>query len=198
VELPTIRTWHICISGWLQNEGLPVGMVSLWHDLHKAHAGPETCVTLREWRADWNALAELIWRMEGRAPPRIAIYGYSWGGMSAVLLARQLERRGLGVQRMVLSDPIYRHWYPLGNWRALVSWSKIIVPANVERVDWFRQRRSLPRAHKLVAADPAKTHISTAWEAVGIDHAHMDDLIEFQRRCRQVAQEIEGKGCNDE
>ena len=186
-----IHIWHIVISGFLQNEGLPVGMVQLWRDLHQAHAGPDTCVTLREWNSDWNALAELIWRMRGERPPRIAIYSYSWGGMSAVLLARQLQRRGIDVQWMVLSDPVYRHWYPLGNWRTLVPWSEIIVPTNVDWVDWFRQRTNWPRAHRVVAADSDETHVSAPWMARHIDHSHMDDLVEFQKRCREVANIIE-------
>ena len=182
-----IRTWHIVISGFLQHEGLPVGMVQLWRDLLQAHAGPDTCVELREWNADWAALAEFIGRYRGERPPRIAIYGYSWGGMSAVLLARQLQRRGIKVQWMVLSDPIYRHWYPLGNWRALWPWSEIVVPTNVGNVESFRQRTSWPRAHRVVAADINKTHIDPPWETKWADHAHMDDLPEFQTRCKEVA-----------
>ena len=165
-----------------------MGMVQLWRDLHWVHAGPNTCVTLRAWNSDWNALAELIWRISrGQPMPRIAIYGYSWGGMSAVILARQLQRRGIKVQWMVLSDPVYRHWYPLGNWRTLVPWSEIIVPTNVDWVDSFRQRTSWLRAHRVVAADSRETHVSAPWMARHIDHRHMDDLVEFQKRCKEVA-----------
>ncbi len=182
----TIRIWHIVIPGFLQNEGKPVGMVQLWRDLHQAHAWPDTCVELREWNSDWNALAELIWRYRGEGAPRIAIYGYSWGGMSAVFLARQLQRRGIGVKWMVLSDPVYRHSYPLGNWRTLVPWKEIVVPRTVDRVEWFRQRRSWPRGHDLVKAGPL-THLGPAWEEQNCDHRHMDDLPVFQNRCREVA-----------
>ncbi len=195
MDQPTIRTWHIVISGFLQNEGQLVGMVQLWRDLYQVHAGPDTCVTLREWNSDWNALAELIWRINrDQPPPRIAIYAYSWGGMSAVLLARQLQRRGIDVQWMVLSDPVYRHWYLLGNWRTLVPWSEIIVPTNVDDVAWFRQRTNCPRAHRVVAADSRETHVSAPWMAWHIDHRHMDDLVECQKRCKEVASMIKKGG----
>ena len=190
MELPTIHNWHIVIPGFLQNEGEPVGMVWLWNDLHHIHTGPETAVVLREWKADWNALAELIWRLRGNYRPRIAVYAYSWGGMSAMILARQLQGRGLDVDWMVLSDPVYRHWYSLGNWRLLVPWSRIVVPSNVRRVDWFQQRTDLPQAHRLVAADPTATHIGEPWEAFDVKHSYMDDLREFQKRCREVARNL--------
>ncbi len=187
----TIRTWHVVISGFLQHEGLPVGMVRLWHDLHESHAGPDAYVLFCKWNADWAALAELIGRYRETEEPRIAIYAYSWGGMSAVFLSRQLQRRGIDVKWMVLSDPVYRHSYPLGNWRTLVPWSEIVVPTNVDWVDSFRQRTSWLRAHRVVAADSDETHVSAPWMARHIDHSHMDDLVEFQKRCREVANIIE-------
>ena len=54
---------------------------------------------------------------------------------------------------MLLSDAVYRHAYWLGNWRALVPWSVIEIPANVQRVTWFRQYSDRPQGHDLRAAD---------------------------------------------
>ena len=144
-----IYKWIYIIPGFLQNRGGDNGMVSLWKSLHMMYSNYSTRVELAHWNSDWRAHAECINRMCGDQQGKIVIAGYSWGGYSSTLLARELAKHGRKVQQMVLCDAVYRHRYWLGNWRAMWPYSKIEIPANVSEVTWFRQKQNYPRGHKL-------------------------------------------------
>lgn len=192
-QRPAIHTWHVLCAGFLQREGDPNGFLRLWHELHAEHAGPDTCVLLRQWSDDTNRLAELIFRLCNRTAPCIVLYGYSWGGWSAVLLARQLQRRGLFVDHLVLCDAVYRHWYWLGQWRAFWPWKRIVIPANVAEVTWFRQRFDWPRGHDVVAEDGRETRVHEPRE-VRVAHVYMDDLAEFRATAKAIARNEKSEG----
>jgi len=164
-------------------------MIRLWRDLLQ-HASPGTVVQFCQWNDDVDGLAELIWRdaQDADVAPAVCVYGYSWGGMTAMNFARQLRARGLEVRHMVLSDAVYRHWYWLGNWRAFVRTRPIIVPDNVLRVDWYRQTETILRGHDLWAEDPARTELSDAVYVRHVPHKLMDDCEAFRERCLQVAE----------
>jgi len=181
---PCIEQWLVVISGFLQDEGQPTGMVDLWAQLHHLHSGPTTRVELRSWDDDWHAVAEFIWRQR---PPGnhldVCLFAYSWGGPSAMELARQLGRRGISVRRMVLSDPVYRNLWKL--WRVFFRWPTIAVPANVQRVTWFRQHRDWPAGHDLVAEGP-DTQIDPP-EVLERGHSYMDESLHFKWACLEAA-----------
>lgn len=182
-----ILIWHVVISGFLQDEGQPTGMVELWRRLRKL-TGAETCVELRNWNDNWRQFAELIWRMRPyHGKPDVRVYAYSWGaGWGAMQLARQLKRRGINVRVMVLSDPVYRSPWLLLRWLSLGSLAFIVVPDNVQEVLWFRQKVNRPKGHRLVAEDPDRTRIAESkWAEVA--HQYMDDLDEFHATCAEVA-----------
>ncbi|KKN11269.1 hypothetical protein LCGC14_1028260 [marine sediment metagenome] len=182
-----IKNWIICICGFLQSEGTPNGVVGLWSWLHSEHSVPDTRVELRAWNDRWSELAELIWRMRpADNHVSVKIVGYSFGGYSATLLAKELGKRGIEVRAMVLSDPVYRHWHRLGWWRAMWPWSEIKIPSNVREVWWFRQRQNLPRGHELVAEKPRNTTIHEP-RVLKRDHAWMDDAAEFKNTAMVVA-----------
>lgn len=189
----SVAAWHIVLSGFLQDEGRPTGMVRLWDDLCRRFLTSSTRCLLREWSADTNAIAELIWRLRNFEPPRICLYAYSWGCPSAMTLARQLRRRGLAVDRMVLSDPVYRHWFAAGNWRVLFGRREIVVPSNVRHVTWYRQDLDWPRGHNLVAEEPIGTRLDDPIIA-NVGHGYMDDLRLFHQACFAAA---EGDGDDD-
>ncbi|HUT11796.1 MAG TPA: hypothetical protein VMY42_14950 [Thermoguttaceae bacterium] len=185
-ELPAIRSWHVCISGFRQQTGEPTGLQRLWLKLGERR-DPETCVFLEPWDLDYDNLAELIWLCRPAwRPPTVRIYGYSWGGYSAVLLARALRSRGIGVRHLVLCDAVYRHRYWLGQWRAFVGWPKIRVPDNVREVFWWRQKGNWPRGHDVVAKDPQKTKIHDPYVAI-CTHHYMDELESFQQTALTLA-----------
>lgn len=189
-----LQEWYVILSGFLQRSGDLNGMVNIWRDLRTvvpAGAGLER----HSWNANVPDLAEFIKRLSV-PKPRIVLFGYSWGGMSCINLARELQRREINVERMVLSDAVYRHWFPLGNWRAFAPWRTIRVPSNVGRVTHFRQRADWPRGHKLVAVNPGKTKVDPVqWLDAG--HCWMDDAEEFRAACLEAVKGSADDEAND-
>ena len=194
-QVETIKNYHVVISGFLQTEGKPNGMIRLWRDLHRAQSGPDTLVLLRTWNDAMDTLAEFIWRLAAD-DVSVKIYGYSWGGAAAMRLAKGLQKRGIGVREMVLSDAVYRHGYWLGNWRALVPFSTLRVPANVECVRWLRQQGGFWKisGHTIVADCPRKTAVLNPI-LVTCSHTYMDDLPSFHRIAGNVAANCASINC---
>lgn len=186
-----VYEWHIVFGGFLQtaDSGSVNGTLELWSKLHQKHSGARTVVEWHPWSVNTDALAEKVLQFRNGVLPRVYVYAYSWGGTAAVRFARNLRKRGLFVSRMILSDAVYRHWYWLGQYRAAVSWSRLIVPDNVRFVDWFYQRnprfslRRLmtgtgtffePAGHQVEAENPAETRVCKGIE-LPQDHCHMDN-----------------------
>ena len=186
-ERQKIEKWLICISGFMQTEGTPNGVVKLWRRLRK-YTKPDCCVELRSWNDNWSNLAELIWRTkENGTIPDVRIFAYSWGGQSAMTLARQLARRGLNVRFMVLCDPVYRPWCWIGRWRSMLPFNRIWVPGNVYEVHWLRQKYDWPRGHDLKADDPASTIVFEPCVSMSVSHAYMDDWDYWHDECDRIA-----------
>lgn len=186
---PIVSEWHICLSGFMQRAGDVNGVVLIWDEL-RSIAPYAAEVQMHGWDANLADIAELIDRLApSDAKPLVNIYGYSWGGYSAVLLARELQRRGVNVQRMVLCDAVYRHWYRLGWWRAFAPWARIVVPDNVLRVTHFRQRKSRPFGHVVKAANPGKTKMDPV-ALLPFDHMFMCRAPQFRAACIDAAKGI--------
>lgn len=195
-----IREWHVVISGFQQQSGTLNGIARIWLDLVQLLATRSTArVELLTWNDDVGNLAETISRVTNtlnsatnrRVEPVVNIYGYSWGGMSAVNFARELQRRGINVQNMVLSDAVYRHWYWLGWWRAFAPWRAIWIPGNVVgQVIQFRQKKNWPRGHAIKAVNPGVTKLgSVRW--LQAEHCWMDDQPAFRFACLEAAKSVE-------
>lgn len=189
-----IQEWHIVIQGFRQRSGTLNGIVRIWGDLIQlVGSRRDARVELLSWNDNVANLAELISQI---APfgvmPIVNIYGYSWGGMTAMNFARELRRGGVNVNDIVLSDAVYRHWYWLGQWRAFVSTWAIRVPDNVVgEVTQFRQRQSYPMGHTVKADNPERTKLHDAvW--LTRDHCWMDDAPEFREACRKTAERRAG------
>lgn len=187
-----IREWHIVISGFQQKSGTLNGTVKIWGDLIRLKsARPEARVELLTWYDDMANMAEQIKAIadHSESTPLVNIYGYSWGGMSATNLARELQARGVDVTHMVLCDAVYRHWYALGWWRAFVSWRSIKIPDNVGRVTQFRQKQNYPRGHEVKADNSGKTKLGPI-QWLLVQHCWMDDHVQFRKACQEAAKEV--------
>lgn len=203
MELRPVLEWHEVIAGNLQKEGDASGMPKLWRYLQSRVSGRDTVVTFSAWNHDPASIAERIWRLSLYlgVTPKVFIYAYSWGCMTAINVCRALRRRGLkaGI-KLVFSDPVYRHWYKLGWWRSLVNWFSIKVPDNVDEAWYYVQRNPLllfngrvhvnPRGHRLHAEDPQATTIHGP-RVMAESHQYMDDLTDFHWACIDVAREVE-------
>ena len=86
---------------------------------------------------------------EEKQNARIIIYGHSWGGDEAIILARELEKDGIPVLLTVQVDSISR-----------VHHDDQVIPANVARAANFYQPNGLLHGQSEIrAADPARTRI---------------------------------------
>lgn len=184
---PPVLAWHIVIGGFLQHEGQPVGMVRLWRELYGLHASPETVVALRSWDDSMSNLAEMMYRHRPHSgeSAQVKIYGYSWGGASAINLCRRLDELGFSVERLLLCDAVYRSWVPIMRFfRAFCPHRKLRVPENVRRVEWFFQRVDWPRGHR-VTANQEMTE-STGTE-LHLPHCNMDESSAFHEAAYAAA-----------
>lgn len=190
---------HYCISGFTQHNGRANGLLDLAEKLiasgHNAHA--RTRVYYRAWRGNWTHEAEhaALLAKHYEEPVRVNIYAYSWGaGWGAMQLARALLARGIFVQTMVLSDPVFRHPLPWRRWLTLFRRDSrfgllpapvIRVPRNVGEVYSFHQLVDWPQGHRLLPDNGATMHPPRRLHR---GHAAMDEAPEFHK-CAIVAAE---------
>lgn len=84
-----------------------------------------------------------------KARARIILFGHSWGGAAAVLLARDLRRKGVPVILTVQVDSIAKVWQ-----------NDSVIPDNVaEAVNFYQPHGILHGEPLITAADPEKTQI---------------------------------------
>lgn len=186
-----VYEWHIIQSGFLQREDRPTGSVLLWRDFQDKYASSGVSIELRRWNEDMAALAEFIrlFRPPG-SRPTICTYSYSYGGgWGLPRLARELGTRELEIDHAVMCDPVYRHWYPMGAWRAFVPSIPIWIPESVRRVTWFRQYEDWPRGHDLEAENPDRTKIDPP-VILRAGHVFIDDSDDYRNECHRVASEV--------
>ena len=190
-----ILGWVVPFSGFLQRNGDYHGIVQTWHCLYRSFGSDRLKIMVpRPWNADVEQIAEMIHRCRNGEKPEIITIGYSWGGMAAVNFSKELAKRELHVRRMILTDPVHRHKWFYGRWRAFLPEVKIHIPDNVRNFTGFRQKRDWPTGHDLKFSP--KTQART-YDTIPYDHATMDDAYEFQQACvhhvRDLHDEIEEK-----
>lgn len=172
-----VTRWIVCIGGFNQSEGRLTGVANIEAALHRRCNCPTTRVLLKSWRDSSHDLAERIWNWRpSHGRPQVFILGYSYGGYSAVLLARELKERGIDVETMLLVDPVWRIWGRFPSLSSLLSKWKIHVPDNVARLYSWRQEIDKPMGHPLVTAGSTR-HIEKMVER---SHSYMDDYEEIQ------------------
>lgn len=194
-----LHTFHQIGSGFTQTNDRHNGCLELFLEMRK-FSSPEVNVDIREWNADWDARAGMIFLMSEEArrnnlPIRIHYYGYSWGcGNGYVKFAKALKKRGLKINHAVLCDPVYRSgfipsWFP--NWLQLAplsmtSFMGLKIPyKSTNRVDWFYQRQNRPMGvePRVCGDDPVVVECMGELQA---DHQHMDDQKAWQHHALQT------------
>ena len=173
--------------GLTQDQSQESGLEKLWRKLRETLPLQTQClVHPQTWDADFEALAEFIWR-NGTAFTVVNIYAYSWGcGHGTVRLAKALQARGIQVPKAVLCDPVYHSWWR--PWRGIfhASWNPPIeLPANVWHVDSFYQRLSTPQGTNIVMKNSAGTQ--TVPVRLECTHQYIDDDKRFHEKVLEVA-----------
>ncbi len=86
---------------------------------------------------------------EEKSRARIILFGQSWGASAAILLARDLRRKGVPVLLTVQVDSVAKVWQ-----------NDSVIPDNVAQAINFYQTHGVIHGQKqIVAADPSKTLI---------------------------------------
>lgn len=146
-------------------------------------------VRLGEWHNDWFAAARQVYMLRERYPNEpfvVVVFAYSWGvGNGLVKFAKYLDRFGVDIAHVVLSDPVYRHWFSPGNWRAIWGDRRIAIPKNVLRIEGFHQETDLPHGRRPMS-DQAQCD---PWVLLRRPHAEMDDARDWWKRCIEVAKQ---------
>lgn len=186
---------HQCISGFTQNVNTLHGVLKLSERLRQSGIVDEmrTRVILHQWKSDWKKIAEYYWLLSEYylEPVTICVYAYSWGaGWGAMQLANYLNRNGMDIKVMVLSDPVFRHpkWYM--RWQSLIqrdsSFSPIIrVPTNVHEVFQFHQKTNRPMGHRLLSMNGTLIHPPHI--IPNTTHQKMDDNWKFHALSLEIA-----------
>lgn len=183
--------WLFCISGFTQQSTRRNGngMLDLFLKLSRFRS-PRTSVAIREWHHDWKAQAEQVRIYSDWPHPTVAIFAYSWGaGWGAVQLARHLQERGIEVDSLVLSDPVYRHPLWSLSWLSLLSNRTITIPSNVRQVWHYYQRENKPSGHR-IDRESSKTLIHWSRQVHGIPHQEMDGYSKFHEVCIEQAADL--------
>lgn len=204
----TTRIHHLVIGGFGQYRGKLAGVDYVVDALDRFRQ-PGVRVSLLPWSHDWKAEAGYIRR---HAPldtrdqqPLVCLYAYSWGvGNGAVQLARQLQRREIGVWGLISCDGVYHHravlcrWLP--QWRSLWPGSRIWLPPNVRRggVRVFRQRNGLPSGHEIVDHHGHAYHAEEIHDVLRdnrfverASHFNLDESPRWHRACVDLAEQAQ-------
>lgn len=110
----------------------------------------------RHRKAAYRAILHLLDRdHDGSLSPaekdraQIILFGQSWGGAAAVMLARDLSRVGIPVLLTVQVDSVAKPWQ-----------NDAVIPANVmEAVNFYQPQGLIHGRREIRAADPSRTDI---------------------------------------
>jgi hypothetical protein len=146
------------VGGFVSPTDLHHGPVRLAQRIQRT-APKDTYVRVFENRRRKNAYDAVIRMLDAnhdgalsldeRNRARIIVFGHSWGAAAAVLLARDLRRRGIPVLLTVQVDSVAKFWQ-----------NDSVIPDNVtEAVNFYQPHGILHGRAHITAADPTKTGI---------------------------------------
>lgn len=198
------RTAHIFVAGFTQRVGRSSnGVYRLFDECYRRFASQSTLVEYFPWYIHPQHIAELTaerdreCQHQSGSSLRVQIVGYSFGGQTAAHICDELDARSVGVEHLVLCDPVARYGR-LGWLRAANPWSVIHVPRSVKSIDWFAQRHPRwqmsppffnPRGHRVDWAGGEVVE-----RRVYHTHSNIDNAPAFHRAVMDAATVISGKG----
>jgi hypothetical protein len=146
------------VGGFIKHDNLIHSEVQLAARLRKDYptgVDVETFESYHEKGAQKRVLSLLDANHDGILSPdekqnaRIIIYGHSWGGSEAVILARELDKEGIPVLLTIQVDSISK-----------IHQNDAVIPANVaQAVNFYQPHGLLHGQPKIRAADSARTKI---------------------------------------
>ncbi len=147
------------VGGFIGHNNLAHSEVQLAARLRQAYPSGvevETFESYRREKARKRVLGLLDTNHNGTLTPdekqnaRIIIYGHSWGGAEAIVLARELQSDSIAVLLTIQVDSISR-----------IHQNDAVIPTNVaEAANFYQPHGFLHGQPGIHAADPTRTHIS--------------------------------------
>jgi len=151
---------QILISGFTQHRGYAHGWFKLRELLLNEgfSSGVDQRVWLETWQVNTKRLADSIQILTGLyGNVRVGIYGYSYGGgFGSLRLLRQLAKKNVQVEKVVLADPVFRPaWLPrpMPSPLSLLPFDiqpKIRLPKNIGDLVHFYQNVNVPQSPYLI------------------------------------------------
>jgi pimeloyl-ACP methyl ester carboxylesterase len=179
-----VERWIVCVGGFGQDEPGRHGIDEIQDAVFRRCTCESTRVPRMSWRDSPASIAKRIWnRRPDDHPPRVVLIGFSYGGWTAILIARELESLGLDVEVMLLIDAVWRPLAWLPSLTSLLRRWKIRVPENVRCVYSWRQQAGAPFGHEVMcgALTLHTAHTLTA------PHQQIDDHPEVFAKALEVA-----------
>lgn len=181
-----VNRWIVCVTGFMQPESRLTGVEILQDNLRRRCQAADAIVALKAWAdSPWH-IAERIWNRRPRnGNPHVVLIGYSWGGYTAVKIARELQKRGIEVEALLLCDAVWRSRTIFFRWLSMLNCWTIRIPANVRKAFVWRQANNRPCGSRIKVED-RRTLVD---EHVVQDrtHQYMDDDPEFHAAAYMVA-----------
>lgn len=188
---------QILISGFTQHRGYAHGWFKLRESLLSEgfSAGVDQRVWLETWQVNTKRLADSIQILTSLyGEVRVGIYGYSYGGgFGSMRLLRQLERKSVQVEKVVLADPVYRsNWLPrpLPSPLSLLPFDiqpKIRLPKNIGDLVHFYQNVNVPQSPYLIT-DAVSGYVEH--HELNVPHQMVDDHPDVHRAVLKCAREL--------
>ena len=187
-----VKRWIVCTTGFLQHEGDATGTEILQDAIHRLCSCADTRVLLKSWRDNPQDLAR---RIHHHTPddsrPTVILVGYSYGGYTSVLIARELRKYGIDVEWLILCDPVWRPRFLINYWLSMLDVFSIRVPNNVHNLFITRQSFDYPRGAGIKLEDETRTSwIRPDHDIVypEIPHRNIDKVsMEFKKKAMEEA-----------
>lgn len=187
------RLGLVVVSGYGQDGRARNGGLDLVDQLGELAHGNDVQLYYARWDDDPVHWARLLYH---RNVDEVALHPYSYGGgWFAPRFTRALQREGIEVAYVSMSDGVHRFPIKLLNWRNIVPrWVPVPRPPirfspNVKRVHGFYQRTNQPSGDLVIADEPSLTRIEMTL-VVGRKHEEMDNLDEWHELSVRLAREL--------
>ena len=138
-------------GGFVRRTSLVHGEVALASHLRQAYGSLVHSEIFENHHSDlaYREIRRLIAASPSTQPPRIILYGHSWGASEAVAVARHLQRDNIPVDLLIQVDGVNKR-----------QQDDSIIPANVaEAINFYQTEGLLHGRSTISAADPSATLI---------------------------------------
>lgn len=89
-----------------------------------------------------HSISNLAAFLRGRGAKKVLVYGYSWGGCTAINLCKKISE--IEVSELYLSDPVRRPFSVMGRLSLLRNLLPFYIPRNVKSTRLYRQEGDWP------------------------------------------------------